>query len=56
MTKTQTTQLQKMYELLQDQVSHFHEMGSPAVETTAAEAKLEQMKAVMTVLGVEFTE
>lgn len=56
MIKQEEIQLLKMYELIQNQVSFFHEMGSPATETTAAEAKLEQMKAVLTVLNIKFTE
>lgn len=56
MNKQQTTQLLKMYELLLDQVEHFYDQGSPAVETSACEAKIEQMKAVLTVLNVPFKE
>ena len=56
MTKQQEKQLTVMYELAVDQMCHFHEQGSPADETIAAEAKVEQMKAVLTVFGIPFKD
>ena len=56
MTKQEEKQLSVMYELAVDQMCHFHEQGSPACETIAAEAKVEQLKAVLTVLGIPFKE
>lgn len=56
MTKQEEKQLSVMYELAVDQMCHFHEQGSPAAETIAAEAKVEQLKAVLTVLGITFKD
>lgn len=56
MTKQEEKQLLKMYELAVDQMCHFHEMGSPAVETISAESKVEQLKAVLTVLNIPFKD
>jgi hypothetical protein len=56
MTKQEEKQLLKMYELAVDRMCNHYEMGSPAIETTSAEAKVEQLKAVLTVFGIPYKE
>ena len=54
--KKEKKQLSDMYENLQDKLSDLYDQGSPAIETTAAEAKLEQLQEVMKIFNVPFSE
>jgi hypothetical protein len=56
MNKQEEKQLLKMYELAVDQMCHFYEIRSPAYETIRAEAKVEQLKSVLTVLNIPFKD
>ena len=56
MNKKESTQLLVMYESLLDAVDYYYSRGSPVVETSETEGKLEQMRVVLSVLGIPFKE
>ena len=56
MNKKEKQQLLKMYDLLQDELEFHYEQENGALKITELEGKIEQMKAVMTVLSIPFEE